>query len=75
MSTNTNIVKSVSFSFYESSFYTILTFVCFNLFNLIVTYLMKNYTQIGNHANFWRFKNVFISWSHAIIASIFVVLK
>lgn len=69
------LFSRTSFTLAQSSYYILLTFFAFFLFNLTVTKLMYSFTRLGAHPNFWRIKNVFISWIHSIIASTFVVLN
>lgn len=71
-----NNTLRASFSLQECAFYVTIVFFCFILYNNAVKYAMRTYlpklaATEGSHS-YWRIKNVFISWTHALIASYFV---
>ncbi len=52
------------------------SFFFFVLMNLLAgVYLKLMFKSLRTHSNFWRFKNTFLSWTHALIASSLVLVK
>lgn len=70
------LVKSSEFSISETTAYTCLSMLIFTFINyLFSSKLPKLFPHLAEHANFWRFKNTTVSWSHSIISTLFVIIK
>ena len=68
-------ILSTEFKFIDSALYVTITFFSFVLYGHLCTFILSKFEFLRTHSNFWRFKNTFISWSHALLASVFVITK
>lgn len=66
---------SAEFSLKETIFYISSSIVCFVLYNYLATFVLSKFEFLKQHNNFWRFKNTFISWTHALISSILLLIN
>lgn len=74
-SSSSSQIKSASFALYETLFWTSITLVGFLGYNQLCEKVLRSSSFLATHASYWRFKNVFISFSHALLATALVVVS
>lgn len=69
-------LRSVEFSLKETALYTVLSMLVFTCVNVMLTFILPElFHELYAQSNFWRFKNTFVSWSHSIISTLFVIVN